>query len=210
MKKFFFIAAMVSAALISCTKNEPAPSMEAQQEITFMTAPLTKAHSTFGESNHFRTWAYHDQADWSSLSTTAQLYLGGTDGLEIQKIGGVWKNDTQSYYWPKTGKLTFYSYSLNSSATSLTDATVACTNAGITVTNYDIQKNLDVDFLVADQADVLARHHRILVADRAQLERILVHLALHFALADRAVLFFFTDVIEFTSRTLDKAHRPSS
>lgn len=152
MKKFFFIAAMVSAALISCTKNEPAPSMEAQQEITFMTAPLTKAHDTFGETNRFRTWAFHDQADWTAGSTTAQLYLGGDAGLEIQKIGGVWKNDTQSYYWPKTGKLTFYSYSLNTTGTSLTDATVACTNAGITVTNYDIQKNLDVDFLVADQA----------------------------------------------------------
>lgn len=152
MKKFFFIAAMVSAALISCTKNEPAPSMEAQQEITFMTAPLTKAYDTFGETNRFRTWAFHDQADWTAGSTTAQLYLGGDAGLEIQKIGGVWKNDTQSYYWPKTGKLTFYSYSLNTTGTFLTDATVACTNAGITVTGYDIQKNLDVDFLVADQA----------------------------------------------------------
>lgn len=153
MKKFFFIAAMVSAALISCTKNEPAPSMEAQQEITFMTAPLTKATITeFGAANRFRTWAFHDQTDWNASSATAQLYLGGDAGLEIQKIGGVWKNDTQSYYWPKTGKLTFYSYSLNTTGTFLTDATVACTNAGITVTGYDIQKNLDVDFLVADQA----------------------------------------------------------
>lgn len=153
MKKFFFIAAMVSAALISCTKNEPAPSMDAQQEITFMTAPLTKATITeFGAANRFRTWAFHDQANWTAGSTTAQLYLGGDAGLEIQKIDGVWKNDTQSYYWPKTGKLTFYSYSLNTTGTFLTDATVACTNAGITVTGYDIQKNLDVDFLVADQA----------------------------------------------------------
>ena len=153
MKKFFFIAAMVSAALISCTKNEPAPSMEAQQEITFMTAPLTKAEITkFGETNRFRTWAFHDQTDWTAGSSSAQLYLGGDAGLEIQKIGGVWKNDSQSYYWPKTGQLTFYSYSLNTTGTFLTDATVACTNKGITVTGYDIQKNLDVDFLVADQA----------------------------------------------------------
>lgn len=152
MKKFIFIAAIASAALVSCTKNEPAPSMEAQQEITFMTAPLTKAHGTFGETNRFRTWAFHDQADWTAGSATAQLYLGGDAGLEIQKIGEVWKNDTQSYYWPKTGKLTFYSYSLNTTGTFLTDATVACTNAGITVTGYDIVENLDVDFMVADQA----------------------------------------------------------
>ena len=152
MKKFFFIAAMVSAALISCTKNEPAPSMEAQQEITFMTAPLTKAHTEFNAANRFRTWAFHDQANWASSSTTAQLYLGGDSGLEIKKVGDVWKNETQSYYWPKTGQLTFYSYSLNTTGTFLTDATVACTNAGITVTGYDIVENLDVDFMVADQA----------------------------------------------------------
>lgn len=152
MKKFFFIAAMVSAALISCTKNEPAPSMEAQQEITFMTAPLTKAQTEFNAANRFRTWAFHDQANWASSSTTAQLYLGGDSGLEIKKVGDVWKNDAQSYYWPKTGQLTFYSYSLNTTGTFLTDATVACTNAGITVTGYDIVENLDVDFMVADQA----------------------------------------------------------
>jgi len=152
MKKLFFIAAIASAALVSCTKNEPAPSVNAQQEITFLTAPVTKATLAFGESNRFRTWAFHDQANWASSSTTAQLYLGGDSGLEIQKIGEVWKNDAQSYYWPKTGQLTFYSYSLNTTGTFLTDATVACNNNGITVTGYDIVENLDVDFMVADQA----------------------------------------------------------
>ena len=35
MKKLFFIAAIAGAALVSCTKNEVAPSASDQQEITF-------------------------------------------------------------------------------------------------------------------------------------------------------------------------------
>lgn len=153
MKKLFFILASAAGILVSCTKNEVAPAEP--QEITYLTAPVTKAPLTFADANRFRTWAFHDQADWSSASTSAQLYLGGTSGLEIQKIDGKWKNDTQSYYWPKTGKLTFYSYSLNKAETFLTAGTVACSNSGITVTGYDVVQNLNVDFMVADQAEDL-------------------------------------------------------
>lgn len=160
MKKFFLIAVAACVALASCTKNEVAPSDP--QEITYLTAPVVKAlgpnQSAFDDANRFRTWAFHDQADWSSASTTAQLYLGGTLGLEIKKVGDVWKNADQAYYWPKTGKLTFYSYSLNKTETFLTAGTVACSNSGITVTGYDVVENLDVDFMVADQAENLTEN----------------------------------------------------
>jgi len=159
MKKLFFILAAAAGILVSCTKNEVAPAEP--QEITYMTAPVTKDPLTFAAANRFRTWAFHDQADWSSASTTAELYLGGTSGLEIQKVGDVWKNDTQAYYWPKTGKLTFYSYSLNKAGTFLTAGEVACSNNGITVTGYDVVENLDVDFMVADQAEDLTANKTI-------------------------------------------------
>ena len=46
MKKLFFFAAIASVAFASCVKNDPAPSVTEQHEITFaapVVSPATKA-----------------------------------------------------------------------------------------------------------------------------------------------------------------------
>jgi hypothetical protein len=161
MKKFFFIAAMVSAALISCTKNEPAPSMEAQQEITFMTAPLTKTLSTtqkeFAKTNVFWSWAFLSEEAYPTDATT-QLYIGTdtNNGALISYKDNVWKEQGKVHYWPKDkdSRLTFYSYSINDeNGKTFTTAptSLSCTyNDGIQMTGYDVVANKNIDFMVAE------------------------------------------------------------
>ena len=151
MKKYLLIAATACLALAACTKNEVRP-VSTDQEITFKTIS-TKAAEAYATTNTFRSWAYlHKDAYAAGIAN--QLYLGGTEGLEISYLGSEWKNATTKYYWPKNGeKLSFYSYALNSAANTLAKGTVSCTfEEGIKVVGYDIVDNLDVDFLVADVA----------------------------------------------------------
>ena len=151
MKKYLLIAATACLALAACTKNEVRP-VSTDQEITFKTVG-TKAAEAYGTGNTFRTWAYLHK-DAHATGVTNQLYLGGNDGLVISYVGTEWKNATAKYYWPKNGgKLSFYSYGLNTSSNSLTTGTISCSfENGIQVTGYDIEANRNVDFLVADVA----------------------------------------------------------
>ncbi|MGM9788485.1 MAG: fimbrillin family protein [Candidatus Cryptobacteroides sp.] len=151
MKKYLLIAAAACVALAACTKNEVKP-LEVDQEITFQTIS-TKVHSAYATSNTFRSWAYL-HTDAYATGITNQLYIGGNDGLVISYVGTEWKNADNKYYWPKNGdKLSFYSYALNSVANTLTTGTVSCSfEEGIKVVGYDIEDNLNVDFLVADVA----------------------------------------------------------
>ena len=153
MKKISLIALAACVALAACTKNEVKPVV-ADQEITFQTIS-TKAADAYATSNVFKTWAYMHTVDYAA-SIDKQLYLGGADGLEISYDPATtqWKNGTNSYYWPKNGdKLTFFSYATNNTTCALTGATVKCDfEQGVTVTDFDTAKNLNVDFLVADVA----------------------------------------------------------
>lgn len=152
---------MVSAALISCTKNEPAPSMEAQQEITFMTAPLTKAlgstQKEFTTTNVFWSWAFLSEQVYPTDATT-QLYIGtdANNGALISYASNVWKEQGKVHYWPKDddSRLTFYSYSINDvngKTFNTAPTSLSCTyKDGIQMTGYDVVANKNVDFMVAE------------------------------------------------------------
>ena len=60
--------------------------------------------------------------------------------------------------------------------------------------------------LEAEQAHVLPRKRGVLIAHRAQFERIVLHFALHFPLADRAILLALLDVVQFATRAFDESH----
>lgn len=153
MKKFFFIAAMVSAALISCTKNEPAPSMEAQQEITFMTAPLTKA-TAFDTNKKFISYAYllTDGKEWASDASDADPYIVNKL-IEHITAKNYWANADAVYYWPKDegSSLTFFAWTDNTDDPAGASKAVAASNVtnGISFTNYDVTTIKDRDIMVA-------------------------------------------------------------
>lgn len=162
MKKLIVLFSAV-AALAACSKNEVVPAVSGENvEISYKVAPRTKADpQTFDTHNVFASWAYYlPSGKWDENRTNAKIYIGkeGEEGATISYGNNVWKDQDNSYYWPKEGNLTFFAYSLNSK--SLTnkfgnDTHFTCLNHesqyGIFGSlNLDIHPN--TDFLVADIA----------------------------------------------------------
>ena len=162
MKKLIVLFSAV-AALAACSKNEMVPAVSGENvEISYKVAPRTKADpQTFDTKNVFASWAYYlPSGKWDENRTNAKIYIGkeGEEGATISYGNNVWKDQDNSYYWPKEGNLTFFAYSLNSK--SLTnkfgnDTHFTCLNHesqyGIFGSlNLDIHPN--TDFLVADIA----------------------------------------------------------
>ena len=158
MKKLFFIAAITGAALVSCTKNEVAQSVNEQQEITFaspVVGTTTKA-TTYGllteaypTTQSFGVWGWYSEAA-SYDPTTAVAYMTNVEVAydeanhnSNETENGAWEPVTP-YYWPKNGKLTFDAYS----PIELTG--VSCDKTtGLTIENYAVPTTL------AKQIDVL-------------------------------------------------------
>lgn len=161
MKKFLFIAAMASVALVSCVKNEVIPVNEEGQEITFMTAPVTKAlvdpNKEFTTGKVFWSWAFLSEVVYPN-ETTPQLYIGTSTsaGALISYDNNVWKEQGKFHYWPEDddSRLTFYSYSINDANGKTFNAaptSLTCTyKDGIQMTGYDIVQNKNIDFMVAE------------------------------------------------------------
>lgn len=152
MKKFFFLAALAGAVLVSCTKNEPAP-FESEQQITFaapVVSPNTKAVNEVW--NNYPTDAAYDFAVWGyyyaggTYTTFAggQLYMNNVTVSYDGDLSG-WAPKT-SYYWPKNGSLTFIAYS---PATLKETGKVTVGETGIQINGY----NVDTD--AANQVDLL-------------------------------------------------------
>lgn len=154
MKKNLFIAAAACVALAACTKNEVKP-VEMDQEITYQTI-TTKAASTFASDCHFTSYAYMlpSGKTWDSKFSEGSAYIADADIYYHDTAPNYEWKAANTYYWPKQGSLTFFAWSTYTDAkASLTGATVSCTQAkGIQVDKFDITKNKNVDFLVAEVA----------------------------------------------------------
>ena len=154
MKKIFFVVALL-VVVASCTKNEVIPQNDGNNEITYLTAPLTKATSSFGTSNKFYSYAYLvTSGNWAGNSASSSLYI---NEAEIWYQTPEWKAN-QSYYWPKNdgSSLTFFAWS-NGTGT-LVDAIGECSNTkGVQFPNYNVSdlgnknKDMMVAKIVADQ-----------------------------------------------------------
>lgn len=157
MKKFFFLAALAGAVLVSCTKNEPAP-FESEQQITFaapVVGPNTKAVNEVW--NNYPTDAAYDFAVWGyyyagGTYTTfggGQLYMNNVTVSYDGNLSG-WAPAT-SYYWPKNGSLTFIAYS---PATLKATGKVTVNKAGIQINGYKVDADAanQVDLLFSERA----------------------------------------------------------
>ena len=140
MKKLFFIAAIAGAALVSCTKNELAPSATEQHEITFA-APVvgvqTKANYSGGiglnDKNGDRE-AYPTNETfnvWAVYNTNTITAWGGKEYFsnitaEFDTNAQGW-GLTPRYFWPANGMLSFVALSPSIAATE---------SNGVTSPNY--------------------------------------------------------------------------
>ena len=157
MKKLFFIAAMAGAALVSCTKNEPAP-FESEQQITFA-APVvglnTKAVNEVWNNYptdaayDFVVWGYYYAGGTYTAFADGQPYMNNVTVSYDGTLSG-WAPAT-SYYWPKNGSLTFIAYS---PATLKATEDITVTKAGIQIEDYTVDADAakQVDLLFSERA----------------------------------------------------------
>ena len=164
MKKLFFIAAIAGAALVSCTKNELAPSATEQHEITFaspVTSLVTKGvdlvtGNKYPTSAPFWVFADHHMdrvTDFTNASDEIfTSYMRGPENTAGNKIGVYVEHNegpdpgddlttidtywapTSKYYWPMQGYLTFAAYSTGTAAQL----------SGYEDLEYDIQNGLQL------------------------------------------------------------------
>ena len=168
MKKLFFIAAIAGAALVSCTKNELAPSATDQQEISFSSPVVgntTKASPTpsFGlltgvypTGVNFGVWAWYCEDD-NYNPTNAKPYMtnvevgyNSANKNDVETESGAWV-PTSPYYWPKNGKLTFNAYSpIEISSYVTCDKTT-----GLAFTDYVVPTTMgtQIDVLYSNRAE---------------------------------------------------------
>lgn len=147
MRKLFFFAALL-AIFASCTKNELAPMYEGDQEITYLTAPLTKATS-YGTDNKFFSFAYLVQGNGSNWATNSSTAVPFIDHALISYTDKQWKAST-AYYWPKdeNSSLTFFAWGDGTPepAQSMGDCSKT---TGIVFANYNVADSKNKDLMVA-------------------------------------------------------------
>ena len=158
MKTKFILLCAATAVLTACAKTEVTPEILNQDaEITFLTAPVTKATQDFSTDNVFQSAAFYTVNNFEY--GTAETYI---DASPVKYFTSVWKVATGveanataiPYYWPKDGgKLSFFSWSLNNTTLKYGDgskpaATITSAN-GVKLVGYKASANND-DFMVAD------------------------------------------------------------
>lgn len=101
MKKYILISAAALVAFVGCSKIENAP--ESLREINFEVAKSLNTKSTVYDANGvFGTYA------WYNGASSVDVFMVNE---KVAKSGSVWKCVDNTYYWPKTGDISFVSYS---------------------------------------------------------------------------------------------------
>ncbi len=152
MKKYIILAAAAVMAIAACTKTEVAP--ESQREISFEVANgiQTKATGSVYNNGTFGTYAWFKNTDEFMVNE------------QVDQSGGVWKTVDHTFYWPKTGSISFISYS-PFAGTSDTPGTVpAITKNSITYTGITAGST---DLMYADRATCSSNMNEVTDSDTA-------------------------------------------
>lgn len=155
------ILAVTTCAFIGCTKNEVRSISDNPQAVRFL--PLNGKHSTkvmvndntYPTTLPFGTLAYYlpSGKNWNTDMADATLYIPKS---EVVYNNGNWEVNRKTYYWPKSGSLTFFAYSpfAHEDGTLLAVDKVSNTthDDGIYIEGYDVHAHQATDFMVADIA----------------------------------------------------------
>lgn len=158
------ILAVTTCAFIGCTKNEVRSISDNPQAVRFL--PLNGKHSTkvmvngttYPKDLPFGTLAYYlPSGNWNANMADATLYIPISKVVNKSDAtsGSAWEVEGKTYYWPKSGGLTFFAYSpfsyQEASGGNLV-VTPLSGNDGIQIVDYDVDAHQDTDFMVADIA----------------------------------------------------------
>lgn len=168
MRKTILFLMLTILCTMGCAKIEQIGyNNERQTEIGYTTVfgklstrALPTNQISFDTTNVFQSYAYYlpDSIKWKYSTNAgdngAKTYFNDT--VIVSYNNKVWQDKDNTWYWPKTYALTFFAWSLNSPSLDFpagSETMVTCTDQnGIVAMYYDIEKNKNVDFLVADIA----------------------------------------------------------
>lgn len=152
MKKHIIFAAAAVAALAACSKVDQAP--DTQREINFEVANSiqTKATGVVYENGAFGTYAWFNNVDDFMVNE------------KVDKSGSVWKTVDHTFYWPKTGSISFISYSPFEGTSDTAGTVPEVTKNTITYTAYTAA---DTDLMYADRATCSANVNEVTDSDTA-------------------------------------------
>ena len=154
MKKSILLTALAFAAL-GCSKTEVKPVEDAPAQISWNAVvgkASTKAmidDAKYPVKEHFGTFAFFDKNDnFSTNFASASKYIYNEEVSNPTEAasGNAWKTST-TYYWPKNGYLTFFSYSPYEQLNNYTSCTAI---DGVTIADWDVDANQGVDVMIAD------------------------------------------------------------
>ncbi|MCR5325429.1 MAG: fimbrillin family protein [Bacteroidales bacterium] len=151
MKKLLLIAAAAVAATVACTKVNP--TGDAQREINFEVAnSLTKATGSVYSNGAFGTYAWFNNTDDFMVNE------------KVDKVGSVWKTVDHTFYWPKTGSISFISYSPFEGTSDTAGTVPAITKNSITYTGITAGST---DLMYADRATCSSNVNEVTDSDTA-------------------------------------------
>ena len=130
---------------LSCTKVEQAESAQAQISYNVVQYTQTKAAGEYPTTVPFVSSAFYleNGKTWAAHRSEAKPYI---ENATISFNGTNWYDADHAYYWPRAGKLTFFSYSPK----AIQASTNIDRNSGITITDWDVDAHKDVDIMIAD------------------------------------------------------------
>lgn len=137
MKKYIIIALAALAASVACSKVE---TVDLQKEINFEVANNIRTKAFTGSvynNGAFGTYAWFNDTDEFMVNEQVDL------------TGGVWKTVDHTFYWPKTGSISFISYSPFEGTSNTAGTTPVITKNKITYTDVTAGTT---DLMYADKA----------------------------------------------------------
>ena len=164
-----FAGAVFLLSASSCVKVEadrdsvPAETISYQVVNCRLKAPASEDFSTkagtnpFDDNKKFISSAYllPEGLNWDDMDADGNLYRNSAsvyiDGAEISKNGAVWRDASKSYYWPKSGSLTFFAYAPSYlPEASGTGNGVSISKAGVSYKGWEAKDDrLKTDFMAA-------------------------------------------------------------
>ena len=132
---------------LSCTKVEQSYPAQAQISYNVVQYTQTKAAGEYPTTVPFVSSAFYleDGKTWAANHSEAKPYI---ENATISFNGTNWYDADHAYYWPRAGKLTFFSYSPK----AIKDYTQIeiDRNNGITIPDWDVDSHQNVDIMIAD------------------------------------------------------------
>lgn len=142
---------------LSCTKVEQSYPAQAQICYNVVQYTQTKAAGFYPTKVPFVSSAFYleNGKTWAANRSEAKPYIENAI-ISYDASRTSWHDADHSYYWPRAGKLTFFSYSPQ----AIKGSTKIDRNSGITITNWDVNSHQDVDIMIADvQTDQTANQN---------------------------------------------------